>query len=92
MGLWRGGASLAAAESCGGDAVLDAPLDRGGGMVVTGGCGGGHTSDPVSDENRSVSHAPSHGARVPVGKPHGTIRIRAVWLYGDLSGVDSAPG
>jgi hypothetical protein len=92
MGLRRGGASLAATESCGGGVVLDAPLDRGGAMVVTGGCGGGHTSDLISDENCSVSHAPSRGARVPVGKPCGPIRIRAVWLYGDLSGMDSGTG
>jgi hypothetical protein len=92
MGLWRGVASLAAAESYGGGAVLDASLDGGGGMVVTGGCGGGHTSNPILDENRSVSCAPSRGARVPVGRPRGPIRIRTVWLYGDLDGVDSGTG
>jgi hypothetical protein len=48
-------------------AVLDALLDGGGSVVVTGGCGGSHTTDPVSDENHSVSHAPFCGARVPVG-------------------------
>jgi hypothetical protein len=72
--------------------VLDALLDGGGSVVVTGGCGGSHTTDPVSDENHSVSRAPFRGARVPVGRPLGLIRIRTVCLYGDLDGMDSGTG
>jgi hypothetical protein len=47
MGLRSGGGSLAVAGSCGGGAVLEAPLDGGCGVVVTGplvgGGGGGGT-------------------------------------------------
>jgi hypothetical protein len=86
MGLRSGGCSLAIVGSCGGVAVLEAPLDGGGGAVVTGpleggGGGGGHTSDPVSDENDLASLASILGARVPVGRPHGPIWIRIVFLY-----------
>jgi hypothetical protein len=56
MGLWSVGCKLAAAGSCGGGAVLEAPLDGGGSTVVTGPLGGGggsdgHTADPVSGES-----------------------------------------
>jgi hypothetical protein len=77
--------------------VLESPLDGGGGMVVTGslgggGGGGGHTADPTSGEFGSASLAPSLGARVPVGRPHGLIQIHVVGLYDDLGGVDSGTG
>jgi hypothetical protein len=77
-----------------GGAVLESPLDGGGGVVVIGplegsGGGGGHTADPTSGEFGLASLAPSLGARVPVGRPCGPIRIRVVFLYGDLGGVDS---
>jgi hypothetical protein len=96
MGLQSGGGSLAAAVSCGGSAVLEVPLDGGGGVVVTvllgGGGGGGHTADPDSRESGLASLAPILGARVPMGRPRGSIRIRAVCLYGGLNGMDSGTG
>jgi hypothetical protein len=78
MGLQSGGCSPAAAGSCGGGAVLESPLNGGGGVVVTsplrgGGGGSGHTTDPASGESMPASLAPSLGARVPVGRPHGPI-------------------
>jgi hypothetical protein len=94
MGLWSGGCSLAAARSCGGGAMLELPLDGGGGMVVAsplrgGGGGSGHTTDPTSRESGPASLAPSLDARVLVGRPRGSIRIRVVCLYVDLGGMDS---
>jgi hypothetical protein len=85
MGLQSGGCSLAAIGSCGGDAVLEAPFDGDGGMVVTGPLGGGggsggHTADPISGESWPASLALIIGARVPVGRPRGPIRILAVCL------------
>jgi hypothetical protein len=76
-----------------GGAVLESPLDGGGGVVVIGplegsGGDGSHTADPTSGEFGLASLSPSLGARVPVGRPYGPIRIRAVFLYGDLGGVD----
>jgi hypothetical protein len=81
----------------GGGVVFKASLIGGGGVVVTGPLGGGgggvdHTSDSVSYETGLDFLAPSCGARVPVRQPHGPIRIHAVWLYGDLGGVDSGTG
>jgi hypothetical protein len=68
MGLWSGGDSIAMVGSCGGGGgsvtVLSVPL---------GGDGGGHTTDLVSDETRSASLAPVHGAKVPMGRPRGLI-------------------
>jgi hypothetical protein len=68
--------------TCGGGAVVTGPLGGGGG-------GGGDTSDPVSGEIWSASLAPVHGARVLVGRPHGSIQICVVCLYVDHSGVES---
>jgi hypothetical protein len=65
--------------------VVTGPLRGGGG-------GGGHMIDPTSGDSRLTSLAPSLGARVPVGRPHGPIWICAVYLYDDLGGVDSVPG
>jgi hypothetical protein len=85
MGLRSGGGSLVAVGSCGGGVVLEVPLDSGGGAVVTcpiggGGGSGGHTTDPVSRESWPASLALIIGARVPVGRPRGPIRILAVCL------------
>jgi hypothetical protein len=95
MGLRSGGDSFVAARSCGGGAVLKAPLDNSGGAVVTtllvggGGGGGGHTADPVFGESRSTSLAPVLGARVLVGRPRGPIWIHVVFLYANLLSGDS---
>jgi hypothetical protein len=79
--------------TCGSGAVLEVLLDGGGGMVVTvplyGGGDGGHTIDPVSGESGLASLAPILGARVPVGRSRGLIRICVVCLYNGLGGVDS---
>jgi hypothetical protein len=95
IGLRSGGSSLAVARSTGGVAVLEAPFN-GGGVAIggdgSGGGGGGHTADTVSDESRLASLASILGARVPVGRPCGPIRIRAVCLYDGLGGVDSGTG
>jgi hypothetical protein len=93
MGLWTGGCLLAAMGSCDDGAMLELPLNDCGGVVVTGplgggGGGGGHTTDPTSRESGPASLAPSLGARVPVGRPRGSIRIRAVCLCDDLGGMD----
>jgi hypothetical protein len=94
MGLQSGGDSVAAAGSCSGGAVLEAPLDGGGLSVVmvplVGSGGGGHTSDLVSGETRLTSLAPVHGARVPVGRPLRPIWIHAICLYADLGGNSDA--
>jgi hypothetical protein len=97
MGLRSGGCSPAVAGSYGGGAVLESPLDGGGGVVVTGplgggGVGGGHTTDLASGESGPTSLVPSLGARVPMGRPCGPIRILVICLYGDLGGVDSGTG
>jgi hypothetical protein len=92
MGLRSGDCSLVATRSCGGGAVLEASLDGGGGAVVTGllgGGGGGHTSYPVSGEIRQASLAPVCSARVPMGRPHGSIQIRVVCLYAGRGDVES---
>jgi hypothetical protein len=65
--------------------VVTGPLRGGGG-------GGGHMIDPTSGDSGLTSLAPSLGARVLVGRPHGPIWICAVYLYDDLGGVDSVPG
>jgi hypothetical protein len=95
MGLQSGGCSLAAAGSCGDDAVLESPLDGVRGVVVAGplggdGGGGGHTAYPASRESGPASLAPSLGARVPVGQPRGLIQIHVVCLNDGLGGVDSS--
>jgi hypothetical protein len=87
MGIRSGGCSLATVRSSGGGAVFEAPLLGGGGTVVMGPLGGGggsggHTSDPVSYVTGLGFLAPSHGARVLIGRPHGLIRIHVVWSYG----------
>jgi hypothetical protein len=64
--------------------VVTVPLDGGG--------GGGHTADPVSRESGLASLAPILGARVLVGQPCGPIRIRVVYLYDGLGGVESGTG
>jgi hypothetical protein len=97
MGLWSGGCSPTAAGSCGGGAMFESPLDGGGGVVVIGPLGGGggsggHTADSASGDSGPASLAPSHGARVPVGRPRGPIQICAVYLYDDLGGVDLGTG
>jgi hypothetical protein len=100
MGLRSGGGgSLVAVGSCGGGAVLKAPLDGGGGAVVTGSLvgsggsgGGGGTVDLVSGESRSASLALILGARVPVGRPRGPIRILDVCLYTCRVGGESGTG
>jgi hypothetical protein len=65
--------------------VVTVPLGGGGG-------GGGHTADLDSGESGLAFLAPILGARVPVGRPHGSIRIRAVYLHDGLAGVDSGTG
>jgi hypothetical protein len=98
MGIRSGGRSIAVMGSCGGGAVFEVPLDGGGGTVVTGPLGGGggggdsHMPDPVSYEFGLVSLASILGARVPMGRPHGPIRIHAVCLYTGLGGMDSGTG
>jgi hypothetical protein len=77
--------------------VLESPLNGGGGVVVTGplrGGGGvsGHTADPTSRDSEPASLAPSLGARVPVGRPRGSIRICVVFLYNDLGGMNPGTG
>jgi hypothetical protein len=78
-------------------AVVARCLRRRSTVVVTGplggdGAGGCHTADPVSGESGPTSLAPTLGARVPVGRPRGPIRIRVVCLYDVLGGVDSDTG
>jgi hypothetical protein len=89
MGLWSGGDLIAMVGSCGGGGgsvtVLSVPLGGDDG-------GGGHTTDLVSDETRSTSLAPVHGAKVPVGRPRGLIQIHAIFLYTDLLGGGSGTG
>jgi hypothetical protein len=97
MGLQSDGDSFAVAVSCGGGAVVEAPLSGGGGAMVTaplvgGGGGGSHTTDPISGESQPASLAPVRGARGPVGRPRGPIRIRVVCLYIDRLGGDSSTG
>jgi hypothetical protein len=97
MGLQSGGDSVVVVGSCGGDVVLEAPLNGGGGSVWRallegGGGGGGHTSYPVTNEIRPVSITLVHGARVLVGRPLGPIWICVVFLYIELRGRDLGTG
>jgi hypothetical protein len=81
MELWSGGEMVAVAGSCGGDEVLDASFEGGGGAVVSGllgGDGSGHMANPVSKESVSASLALILSARVLVGRPFGLIQIRVV--------------
>jgi hypothetical protein len=97
MGLRSGDDSVATTGSGGGGAFLEASLNGGGGSVVTaplvsGAGGSGHTADLVSHESLPSSLAPVRSARVPVGRPCGPIRIRAIYLYANLLGGDSCTG
>jgi hypothetical protein len=78
MGLRSGGDSVAAAGSCGGGVVLEAPLEGGGG-------GSGHTANPVSSESPS---------RPPLLRSVtlGLRRIRVVCLYIGFLGGDLGTG
>jgi hypothetical protein len=97
MGFRSGDDSVVTAGSGGGGAFLEALLNGGGGSVVTAplvsgaGCSG-HTTDLVSHESLPSSLAPVRSARVPVGRPCGPIRIRAIYLYANLLGGDSCTG
>jgi hypothetical protein len=81
----------------GGGAMLEVPLDGGGGMVVTcllggGGGSGGHKTDPISRGSCAASLALILGARVPVGRPCGSIQIRSVCLYAGHVGGELSIG
>jgi hypothetical protein len=77
--------------------VLEVLLDGGGGTVVTcplggGGGGGGHMANPISGGSWLASLPLILGAMVPVGRPHGPIRVSDVCLYADCVGGELGTG
>jgi hypothetical protein len=91
-----GGVVFSCCSGGGGGGVMAMVGGGGHGLVRTaspgdGGGGGGHTADLVSVESQPATLALICNARVPVGRPLGPIRIRAVCLYASLVG-DSGTG